>query len=74
MMSMSDTLHRSEARSATITFRVTAEERAFLKKRAADLGMSMQVYLEQVALGREPGAERRPGPPRRQEEELPVAI
>lgn len=53
------------------------EDKQRLKKRAEDAGMTVQGYLEHVALGYEPAPPRRPGPrprsPREIQEELNIS-
>jgi hypothetical protein len=43
-------------------FRLSHEDRAELKRRASDAGLSVQVYLEMKALDRYEATERRSGP------------
>lgn len=54
--------HRSSARSKGYLFRLSAEDRDELRRRAQEHGLSVQAYLEMVALGRENPEARRPGP------------
>jgi len=64
--------HRSNQRSVCVAFRLSPEDRAELRNLAADHGLSVQAYLERVALGRTEARDLPPGPTRRQEE-LPLS-
>lgn len=54
--------HRSSARSRGVLFRLSADDMAELKARAAECDLTVQAYLEMVALGREDVQPRRSGP------------
>jgi hypothetical protein len=53
--------HRSSARDKGYLFRLSAEDKAELKARAAEQNLTVQAYLERVALGREDAQPRRSG-------------
>lgn len=55
--------HRSSARDKGYLFRLSADDKAELKARAAEQNLTIQAYLERVALGREDAQPRRSGPP-----------
>jgi len=64
---------RSVHRKVNVLFRLSEEERQELRDRAAAHGVSMQTYLESVALGRPMGQDRHGGrPKRRSQQELPL--
>lgn len=54
--------NRSKERSCPVAFRLSPEDRDLLKQRAQERGLSVQAYLEMVALGRPEAHDRRPGP------------
>lgn len=67
------TLHRSKDRGYNVAFRLSREDRDLLRERAADAGLSVQAYLERVALGRLDATSRPPGPtPADDQKELPL--
>lgn len=71
-MSAPGNTHRTEVRSAMISFRCSPAERAEIRRRATSDGVSMQTYLERIVLDR-PNAQDRPsGPPTSKPEELPM--
>lgn len=72
-MSAPGSTHRSEVRSAMVTFRCSPSERAALRRRAQDAGVSMQAYLERIVLDR-PDAHDRPSgrPVVNKQQELPM--
>lgn len=53
--------HRSSARSQGVLFRLSDADKVELKARAAEHGLTVQAYLEVVALGREDAQPRRSG-------------
>lgn len=55
--------HRSSARNSGYLFRLSAADKAELKARAAEQNLTVQAYLERVALGREDAQPRRSGRP-----------
>lgn len=55
--------HRSSARNSGYLFRLSAADKKELKARATEQGLTVQAYLERVALGREDAQPRRSGPP-----------
>lgn len=65
--------HRAPGRTAIVTLRLSPEDRDLLNRTAAERGLSMQAYLESVALNRPPQV-RRPGPrrPSPGQESLPM--
>jgi len=65
-------VHRSRVRSAGVAFRLSPEDRIELRRRAAAAGISVQAYLERVALGRESATDLPPGPTRMPQEALPI--
>lgn len=67
-------LNRSKERNCNVAFRLSREDRELLQQRAADEGLSVQAYLERVALGRADASDREPGRPRRlpAQEALPL--
>lgn len=71
-MSAPGSTHRSEVRSVMVTFRCSPAERAELRKRAGDEGISVQALLERLVLGRPDAQDRPSGPPRRHQQELPM--
>jgi predicted DNA binding CopG/RHH family protein len=56
--------HRSETRSVIITFRLSPTDRAEVRRRAAEAGVSMQAYLERIVLDR-PDVHDRPSGPKK---------
>ena len=65
--------HRSEVRSAMVTFRCSPAERAAIRHRAHAAGVSMQAYLERIVLERPDAQDRPPGPTSDPEQqELPM--
>jgi hypothetical protein len=62
---------RSTQRDFKVAFRLSREDRVLLKSRAAAAGLSVQAYLERVALDR-PDAKDLPPGPVRNAEELPL--
>ena len=71
-MSAPGSTHRSEVRSAMVTFRCSPSERAELRRRAQAAGVSMQAYLERIVLDRPDAQDRPSGRPASQQEELPM--
>lgn len=67
-MSVSAAVHRSEARESHYLFRMSKADKARLKQRAFEAGMSIQAYLEHTALGYERPIERPSGRPRKPQE------
>ena len=67
-MSVPAAVHRSEARESHYLFRMSKTDKARLKQRAFEAGMSIQAYLEHTALGYERPIERSSGRPRKQHE------
>lgn len=67
-------LHRSTARKCIVSFRLSFDDREELKQRAAQEGVTVQTYLERVALGRLDAQDRLPGRAvyTRHPEELPL--
>ena len=66
-------LNRSRARSVNVAFRLSPEDRSELGRRAAANGLSVQAYLERVALGRPDVMDLPPGPVRHTgQEALPM--
>lgn len=65
-------VNRTRDRSCNVAFRLSPDDRALLRQRAAADGVSVQTYLERVALGRVDATDRRPGPPRPDQEALPL--
>jgi hypothetical protein len=67
-------VNRSSVRSVNVAFRLSPEDRDELKVRAARAGLSVQAYLEKVALDRDDAHDRQSGRPRLypQPEELPL--
>lgn len=68
-------LHRAPDRSAAITYRCSPTEREELRQRAADLGISVQIFIARC-LGHADGTtpERKPGPrhdPQQEEVTMP---
>lgn len=64
---------RRTERSHGVMFRLSREDRDLLRQRAADYGVSVQTYLERVALGRPDVTDLRPGPaPADGQKELPL--
>ena len=65
--------HRSKARDVSAVFRMSVEDRARLKREAADAGVSLQQLFEQKLLGEHRPA-RAPGRPRKRpsDAELPL--
>lgn len=69
---------RSQARTERIAFRLSAENKAILKQRAAERGLDVQTYLEAVALGMPPRPRERglntaaKRYQRRYEQEMPI--
>ena len=55
--------HRSNDRSAMVAFRLSFEDRAALRSRAAAEGVSVQTYLERVVMGRVNATDRPSGRP-----------
>lgn len=56
-----------------VTFRCSPSERAELRRRAQEAGVSMQAFLERIVLDRPDAQDRRPGrPPATKQEELPM--
>lgn len=53
--------HRSSARSQGVLFRLSDADKLELKARAEEHGLTVQAYLERVALGREDALPRRSG-------------
>jgi len=64
-------LNRSNLRDAQVNFRLSKADRDELKARAHEAGLSVQSYLELVALGSVRDVLPAGRPPRRQEE-LPM--
>lgn len=64
-------IHRSAERSSGYLWRMSREDKELLHERASSEGLTIQAYLEQVALGREPVI-RRAGRPRTSQQELPI--
>ena len=72
-MSAPGSTHRSEVRSAMVTFRCSPSERAELRRRAQAAGVSMQAYLERIVLDRPEAQDRRSGRPADgKQQELPM--
>ena len=67
-MSVPAAVHRSEARESHYLFRMSKADKARLKQRAFEAGMSIQAYLEHTALGYERPIERPSGRPRKPQE------
>ena len=65
-------LHRSVHRSAQYLWRLSPDDKQLLHQKAADQGLTVQAYLERVALGRENPVIRPSGPTMRHEQELPL--
>jgi uncharacterized protein (DUF1778 family) len=66
-------IHRSAERSAQYLWRISPEDKELLHERAAAEGLTVQAYLERVALGRENPVMRRSGRPRTtNQRELPL--
>lgn len=61
-MSVAADERRSSERATSYPFRMSHQDKLRLKKRASDAGMTVQGYLEHVALGYDPAPPRRPGP------------
>lgn len=56
-----------------VTFRCRPSERAELRRRAQEAGISMQAYLERIVLDRPDAQDRRPGRPvDDKQQELPM--
>ncbi|GAA3707277.1 hypothetical protein GCM10022204_26470 [Microlunatus aurantiacus] len=69
LMSVAADERRSSERATSYPFRMSHEDKRRLKKRAEEAGMTVQGYLEHVALGYDPAPPRRPGPvPQRRRE------
>jgi hypothetical protein len=64
-------VNRSTKRSYTVAFRLSREDRALLRQRATAAGLSVQAYLERVALDR-PNVRDLPPGPVRDFQELPL--
>ena len=58
---------RADERRATVIYRTSLERRAKLKARAAEHGVSVQVYLDSLIWNEPLGKDRRPGPQAQQE-------
>lgn len=72
-MSAPANTHRSDVRSAMITFRCSPGEREAIRRRARLAGVSMQAYLERIVLDRPDAMDRPPGPtPEPLQQELPM--
>lgn len=56
-------LNRADERKWNVAFRLSWSDRELLRAKAADEGLSVQAYLERVALGRLDAHDRRPGRP-----------
>lgn len=68
-------MERARSREVQIAFRTSKARRDQIRQRAADAGVSLQGYLEAVALGLPFAPERpvgRPRLPRGTDEELPL--
>ncbi len=71
-MSAAGSIHRSTERSVNVAFRLSPDDRAELRRRAAEEGLSVQAYLERVALGRPDAKDLPPGPKNHAQERLPM--
>ena len=60
-------IHRSVHRSAQYLWRLSPTDKQLLHEKAAREGLTVQAYLEKVALGRENPVIRRSGPTPQQE-------
>lgn len=67
-------VNRSSERSVNVAFRLSPDDRAEVRRRAAQQGLSVQAYLERVALGRPHVTDLPPGPkrPAQNFEQLPL--
>lgn len=65
-------IHRSTARSVSIAFRLSREDRETLRQRAADAGLTTQAYLEWKALDRVNPEQLIGGRPAQNQETLPL--
>ena len=65
-------VNRSRDRSAQVNFRMSKEDRERLRQRAAARGMTVQTYLEHVALGYENPSVLTGGRPFKTQQELPL--
>jgi predicted DNA binding CopG/RHH family protein len=62
-------LNRSDVRCVSVAFRLSRADREELKRRASQQGISVQAYLERVALGRADASDLPPGPTRTHKQE-----
>lgn len=65
-------VHRGQSRRVNVAFRLSIEDRAHLQATAAAHGVSVQTYLERVALGRWDAQDLPSGPIKRHQGELPM--
>jgi len=72
IMTAAGSIHRSTERSVNVAFRLSPDDRAELRRRASLEGLSVQAYLERVALGRPDVTDLPPGPKQHPQEELPM--
>lgn len=63
---------RSPDRSVVVVFRTSPQGREELKAKAANLGVSVQTYLESLAFDLPLGEDRRSGPAPQPQLELPM--
>lgn len=69
---MPSNLDRAPDRQVNVIFRTSREGREEIKARANARGVSVQTYLESIALGRPLGADRPSGPTMPRNQELPL--
>ena len=65
-------IHRSSERSESVLFRMAPADKQALKRRAAEYGITVQAYLERVALGRADACALPSGPRQLDQRELPM--
>lgn len=65
-------VNRSTVRSYNVAFRLSREDRAEVRRRAQAEGLSVQAFLEWKALDRPQAHDLPPGPPRHEQEGLPL--
>ena len=65
-------IHRSSERSESVLFRMAPADKQALKRRASECGVTVQAYLERVALGRTDACALPSGPRQFDQGELPM--
>lgn len=70
-MSTPGSVHRREDRAVSVLFRMSRDDKQLLRQRADEAGLTIQAYLEEVALGRR-AEPRRGGRPFQKQEVLPL--